>query len=126
MAAMLASCGSGGGFPDAAHTDGPGIGQFAIAWSLVDGGAQPITCAQAGATSMLTTITNQANGAQFSSMFACTLGSAVSGTLAASTYELRFSLLGASGTLATVASQTVVLTADHTTPLAPIQFVVTP
>jgi hypothetical protein len=123
---MLAACGSGGGIPDAAHTDGPGIGELSVAWSLVDGSAQPTTCEQAGATSVLTTIVDQTNGAQFSSTFACTLGSAVSGALTASTYELHFTLLGPSGTLATVAPQTVVLTADHTTQLALIQFVVAP
>jgi hypothetical protein len=126
VVAMLVSCGSGGGFPDAAHTDDPGIGEFSIAWTLVDGNAQPITCEQSSATSMLTTITNQANGGEFSSTFACTLGSAVSGALTASTYGLRFTLLGPSGTLATVAAQTVVLTADHTTPVGSVQFVVAP
>jgi hypothetical protein len=123
---MLAACGSGGGLPDAAHTDGPGIGAFSVAWSLVDSNAQSITCDQASAISVLTTIMDQANAALFSSTFACTLGSAVSGALTASTYELHFSLLGASGALATASPQTVILTADHPTQLAPIQFVVAP
>jgi hypothetical protein len=123
---MLAACGSGGGIPDAARSDGPGIGELSVAWSLVDGNAQPTTCEQAGATSIVVSIVDQTSAAQFSSTFACTLGTAVSGALTASSYELRFSLLGASGTLATASPQTVVVTADHTTQLAPIQFVVAP
>jgi hypothetical protein len=126
LVVVLAACGSGGGVPDAARTDGPGIGEFSVAWSLVDSHAQPITCEQAGAASMLTTITNQEDGAESSSTFACPLGSAVSGALTASTYELHFSLLGANGTLAMASPQTVILTADHPTPLAPIQFAVAP
>ena len=123
---MLAACGSGGGVPDAAQIDGPGIGEFSVSWSLVDGNMQPITCDQAGATGVLTTIKDQTTDALFSSTFACPLGSAVSGALTASTYELHFSLLGANGTLATASPQTVMLTADHPTQLAPIQFEVAP
>jgi len=122
----LAACGSGGGFPDAAHSDSPGVGEFSVAWSLTDRGAQPITCDQAGATSVLTNITNQMNGGLFSSTFDCKLGSAVSGALTPATYELRFTLLGANGALATASPQTVALTDEHTTQLGSVVFVVSP
>jgi hypothetical protein len=123
---MLAACGSGGGIPDAAHSDGPSIGEFSVSWSLVDNTGQPITCEQAGATGVLTTIKDQANDALFSSTFACPLGSAVSGALTGSTYELHFSLLGASGALATASPQTAIVTADHTTQLQALVFEVSP
>ena len=126
LVVLVAACGSGGGFPDAADRDSPGVATFSVAWSLVDANAQPETCDRAGATTVVAMISDQVSYAMYSSSFPCTPASAVSGALTASTYELRFTLIGPTVTLATGGPQTVILAGDHTTEVAPIVFAVSP
>ena len=121
---LLVAC-NGGGFPDApSEKPAPGDpGGFSVSWSITDAGGQPATCAQAKATSVSVGITDAVSMARASVTFDCGLGAAFSGALASSTYNVSFTLVDAQGTLATATTQTgVVVTANHTTQLAPVTF----
>jgi len=122
---LLAACGGSGGFPDAPPPPSNVPGTFAVAWSLVDGNNQPITCAQANATSVNVGAVDEATSARFPSSFNCTLGDAASGALAAAIYDMDFSLLGGTSIIATAPAQLgVSIGANQTTQLTPIVFVV--
>jgi len=119
LAVVLAACGSGGGFPDAPDVNpDPDPGTFGFSWMLTDATGHPTTCAQAGATVIRVSITDEATGDVDSALFACSLGDAVSGALFPSTYDLAFTLDGMTGALATAPTQTgVVIQSNRTTQL---------
>ena len=124
--AVVAACGGGGGFPDAAGSLPPvAPGTVAIDWTLSDGSNASISCDQAGATTVHVGIVDPASGAQFSASFPCDLGGGVTGALASTTYDLRFELLGSAGELATAAAQPgIVVRPDKTTSIGALSFVV--
>ncbi|MEO6776820.1 MAG: hypothetical protein ABI467_28040 [Kofleriaceae bacterium] len=124
VVAVLAGCGSGGGFPIDAVPVSHAPGMFALAWSLDAANAQPETCAQASATTVTVSIVDEASGAQFSAVFACGLATAVTGALFPATYDLAFSLVGATGVVATAPAQRgLTIVAMQTTSVPAIQFV---
>ena len=76
-----------GGIPDAPPVIPHDPGTFAVAWSITASG-QVTTCMQANATTVQVGIVDVESGAESSSSFDCTLGTAISGGLFASTYNL--------------------------------------
>jgi hypothetical protein len=121
---MVAACGSGGGFPDASDSPSRNPGTFTLSWVLKTSNQQVRTCAQAGATTVRVNIADRATGEHASTSFACTLGTAASGALFPSTYDLGFDLLGSAGTIQTAPAQAAVILADQATPLNPVVFLV--
>lgn len=126
VAALVCACGSGGGFPDARPSEPPpNPGTFAVDWTIVDSAQNPLTCAQASATTVVVSIHDSVTGASFSSPFNCNLGGAISGSLPPSNYDLAFTLTGTSGTLATAPAQNdVIIESDKTTRVMAVTFVV--
>ena len=86
--------------------------------------SQQITCAQASATIVRVNIADAASGEHASASFACSLGTAVSGALFPSTYNLSFELLGAAGTITTAPPQTAMVLPNQTTQLGLAVFLV--
>lgn len=89
---------------------------------LTTSNQQVLTCAQAGATTVRVNIADRTSGEHASAPFACTLGTAVSGALFPSTYDLGFDLLGAAGTITSAPPQAAVIRADDTTQLDLVVF----
>jgi len=114
----LAACGDGGGFPDAAYHPPPLPGMFTASWTITQGGAAA-TCAQVNATSVLARIVDATSGSDFSTTFACSLGSAVSGALAPSTYNVTYTLLNGSAVLGTATMVGSVTISSNMTTAAP-------
>jgi hypothetical protein len=122
--AACGSCGSGGGFPDSGAPPPVDPGTFAISWVLTDTSGQPISCTDAGATTVHVGITQASNGEQFSTSFECGLGAAVSGELFVASYDLDFTLLDATATITTAPGQTATIQSDRAVSIGPITFVV--
>ncbi len=123
---LVAACGGGSGFPDASDAAVQvDPGSFSLSWSLTSASGQALTCAQANAVTVHVGITDHASGDRSSASFNCGNGVAVSGAVFASTYDVSFTLLDMSAaTLATAATQTVVVQPDRTTQADPVVFVV--
>ena len=124
---LLAACGDGGGFPDAPVMMPPqNPGTIAVTWKLVDSLQQPTTCTAANAARVVVNIVQEGTAAQFGQTFPCSLGTAVSGSLATATYDLSFSLDDGSGSVITTAMpQTgIAVTPDQTTDVGQIVFTV--
>ena len=101
-------------------------GTIAVTWTLLDSLQQPTTCTAAGATSVVVGIVEEGTGGGFGQTFPCSLGTAVSGSLATASYDLSFSLYDGSGSLITSAMQQtgVSVTPDHTTDVGQVVFTV--
>lgn len=122
---LLAACGSGGGFPDAPRpADAAVPGTFAMSWTITSmATSMTESCMQAGATQVLVGLTEETRGDAFSQPFACSLGSAASGSITAGTYDFTFALAGANGVITMAGSQTgVAIQSQKTAQLMPVVF----
>jgi hypothetical protein len=122
---VLAACGGGGGFPDAAQSDGPPAptGLFSVMWSIVDENNQPITCERVAGSTMTVLARNQAFGSGAPVVFTCATGMGTSQGMVPGTYEMDFELTSPFGLLARGVRQVPVrIDANTTTELAPVRF----
>jgi hypothetical protein len=128
LLALLCSCGSGDGFPDAfaPPPPPPKPGTFSVRWTLMSTSAAMVqTCAQANATKVTVGITDEKTSDHSSISFDCGLGDALSGDLAVGTYDLTYTLLGTAGTIATGTPQMgIAITSNGTTPVTDVVFTV--
>ena len=123
--ALLAACGSGGGFPDAPRAiDAAAPGNFSVMWTIDDAAMQPVTCMQASATTVLVSLHETTTGSAFGQTFGCPLGLADSGSIPIGHYDFKFTLLSGSTQLATAPDQTnIAIQPAQTAQLAPLLFV---
>lgn len=99
---LLASCGGGGGFPDAPPIDSPAPkGTFDLAWTLKDTGGNAITCDQIGAQTVTVLTRNRAVQGGSTEVFTCGTFMGVSQGLTAGTYDMDFELDGLGGAVGT-------------------------
>ncbi|HEU0031570.1 MAG TPA: hypothetical protein VFQ53_13115 [Kofleriaceae bacterium] len=126
LAALVGSCGGGGGFPvDAAPDSPPPGGRLSLAWSLTDTAAQPITCGQVGGQVVTLILHNRAIQGASTEVFGCTTGSGDTLPVLPGTYDVSFELNGMVGLLATAPPQmAIVVESNKTTALAPVTFAV--
>jgi hypothetical protein len=124
LLALLAACGSGGGFPDAPSIpDAAAPGSFRLDWSIVDAQSKPKTCANANATSVIVSLHEETTGGALSASFHCDAGSGISGAVPIGTYDLGFTLVGIGTNVATATAQNgVIVQSNKTTQLAPVVF----
>lgn len=125
--ALVAACGSGGGFPDARpEPDATPLGTFSVDWSLVkmaDG--SPLTCDPIGAQAVTLVLRNRAFDGGFTEVFSCNTKMGTTPGVPIGTYDVNFELNGISGLIATAAEQRgLVVTAGANTPLQPVTFTV--
>lgn len=122
----LAACGGGGGFPPDAGPDAPTPGgRFQLAWSVTDTAAAPIACGQVGAQVVTIALRNLSAAGGLTEAFTCNSGMGTSSPIPPGFYELRFSLNGLAGELATAPSQiNVEIKANETTVVTPVTFAV--
>ncbi len=131
LAAGMVSCGSGGGFPDAAVIDAPPPpGRFTLQWTLTDTNGAQITCDQVGAQSVTVLLRNRAVQGGSTQVFTCAGGSGMSEELSPGIYDLSFQLIGTGGNppdglIATSAMQMgIVVPSGGSIQLAPLAFAV--
>ena len=125
--ASVASCGDGGGFPDAPLPDGPPpTGTFSLAWSLTDEGGAAITCDQVGAQTVTAVLRNPAVQVGSTEVFSCNTGSGMSPGIAPGNYQIDFELNGSTTTpvIKTAPRQDIVIKSNENTPLMPLTFAV--
>jgi len=124
----LAACGGGGGFPTDSQPDNMPVigGRFELAWSITDVAANPIPCAQIGATFVTVTLRNRAVQGASTEVFSCSSGTATSLlTFTPGLYDLSFVLGGNSVLIGTApAVQGVEITSGGTVTINPITFAV--
>jgi hypothetical protein len=120
------ACGSGGGFIDAPQPPPqPDPGTLSVTWKLTDANGNAMMCSQVNATTVVVDPKDSTTGSSFSASFACGLGEAISGSLPAATYDIRFYLTNSQGQLASATAQMgVVIQPDMTTKLMPVTFIV--
>src|SRR5688500_7320230 len=125
---VLAACGGGGGFPDAAPSDDARpSGTFSVAWSVVDQDNQPISCERIAGQVMTVIGRNLAHASGQTHPFTCSTGMGTSQGLVPGDYEFDFELTGTFGLLATSARQAPVEDrAGANTELAPVTFQIEP
>lgn len=126
LSLVLAACGGGGGFPDAAVAGdaaaGP-TGTFSVSWSVTDQNNQPITCERVAAQSMTVLTHNLAIEGGQTQPFTCSTGTGTSQALEAGTYEMNFELAGIFGIVSTGTKQAPVeIKANENIELAPVAF----
>ncbi|MBP9086232.1 MAG: hypothetical protein KBG15_08935 [Kofleriaceae bacterium] len=99
----LASCGSGGSFPDAPAKDAPPpTGTISASWSIQSTAATPLTCAQVQGVLVTATIENIDAVGGTAELFTCNDGMGTSGPLTPGNYRMRLALNGSGGELAQV------------------------
>jgi hypothetical protein len=122
LAIAVAGCSGGSGFPDAGEMDAPPpTGKFSVTWTIADG-AQPLTCDEVGGLVVSIEVTSPAIGGGFVEAFTCGLGTNLSRAVPVGVYDLNFELVGRSGTLGTLPSQRVMVSADSVTPVTALLF----
>jgi len=124
--ALLAGCGSGGGFPDAKPIDTPPpTATFTLTWAVDDASSQPVACDRIGAVSVTVLAHNRAFDGGTTEVFTCATGMGQSQALPPGTYDFDFQLTSLGGMLATAPAQHgVELTAGQNTSLMPLTFMV--
>jgi len=122
--ALLAACGSGGGFPDAKPIDTPPpTATFTLAWTVNDANSQPVACDKIGAGAVTVLAHNRAFDGGTTEVFTCATGMGESQALPPGTYDFDFQLTSVGGTLATAPAQHgVELAAGQNTALMPLTF----
>jgi hypothetical protein len=123
MVAMAACEGTGGA--TAALSTSACPGSVSLAWSITSASGQPLTCAQAGATSVALRLLSRTGGAPVFTAFPCT-GSPGTANIAPGLYDAAIELHDASGgRLATAPPQTsVAIAIGRTKVLTPVTFTV--
>jgi hypothetical protein len=127
MLLVCGSCGSGGGFPDAAPPDSPPPpGAFHVTWSVSDTSGNPISCDTIGGFAMTATLVDHAVIGGSTQVFTCSSGGGSSQAVDPGTYDIAFELDGAKGVvLATAPTQkNVVIGPGKTVELTPLAFAV--
>lgn len=121
---LVAACGSGGGFPDAAvHDTVPPTGTFSATWSVTDPSSGSVACDKIGAQTVTVLAHNRGVDGGLSEVFSCATGSGMSEGLLPGTYDLRFELDGPAGVIATAPQQLgVEIPPGGNTALAPLTF----
>jgi hypothetical protein len=126
VSAFAAGCDcNGGGFPaDARMIDAPAArGTVSLAWSLTDLTGQAITCDDVGASFVSLELRRQASVQGAVASFSCANSPSTSQPIEVGTYEVRFELRGQALTPVAAAPQnSVVITRDQNTELAPVTF----
>lgn len=105
LVAMVAACGSGGGFPDAPVADAAIPGTFSLDWVVTDEGDRAIDCDVIGANSVTVLAHNRAFSGGETQVFSCRTGTGVSQALTPGTYDFEFQLVGDSDVIATAPAQ---------------------
>ena len=101
LAWALASCGSGGSFPDAPDKDAPPpTGTISTSWSIQSNAATPLSCTQVQGVLVTATIENIDAVGGTTELFTCNDGMGTSEPLAPGNYRMRLSLNGSAGELA--------------------------
>lgn len=124
---LLAGCGSGGGFFDAAVREDviPPGGTFSAQWMVTDLGGSPIECPKIGGQFMTVLLRNRALPIGEAEVFGCSSLSGQSKVVPAGIYDIRFELSGVAGVLATAPEQMAIeIKSNENTPLAPLVFAV--
>ncbi|MEJ7601409.1 MAG: hypothetical protein WKG01_26130 [Kofleriaceae bacterium] len=124
---LLAACGSGGGFIDAAERDDapPPGGTFSAQWTVTDADGMPVGCSQIGGQFVTVTLRNRATPFGTNQVFSCTSLGGQSPVVDVGIYDMRFELSGTTGVLATSVEQLgVEIVSAQNTPLAPLTFAV--
>ena len=99
----LASCGSGGSFPDAPAKDAPPpTGTISATWAIQSNTATPLTCAQVQGVLVTATIENIDAAGGTTELFTCNDGAGTSEPLTPGNYRIRLALNGSAGELAQV------------------------
>jgi hypothetical protein len=121
---LCASCGGGGGFPDARPVDTPPTAKFSLTWSVVDQNSQPLPCSRIDAQNMTVLEHNKAFVGGDTQIFTCNSGSGTSQDVYAGVFDFDFELSSATfGLLATAPSQkSVDVPAGAVTPLSALTF----
>lgn len=123
----VASCGDGGGFPDARQPDGPlPTGTFSLAWTVTDENGGAVTCDQIGALTVTAVLRNPAVQGGSTEVFNCSTGSGTSPGIAPGNYQIDFELNGSTAVpvIETAPRQDIVVKSNENTPLMPISFAV--
>jgi hypothetical protein len=119
----LASCGGGGGFPDAPGIDASPTGTFSSTWSVIDTANQPLACERIAGLTMTVLAHNKAFEGGSTQIFSCATGMGTSQAMIAGIYDLAFQLSGTFGLLDTAVPQDgVVIEAGANTVLSPVTF----
>lgn len=123
LLAMVACDGAGGAVAAATATACPG--SVSLAWSIASASGQPLTCAQAGATSVALRLQNRSGGTPVFTAFPCA-NSPGTANVTPGLYDVAIELHDASGArLATSSPQTSVAVAiGRTKVLTPVTFAV--
>lgn len=121
--ALLAACGDGGGFPDAAIPDAPPTGTFSLTWSVVDHNNAALACDRIAAQSMTVLTHHKGFDGGSTQIFTCKEGAGGSQAVYAGPYDMNFELSGTFGLLARGAAQTnVEVPAGGNVQLDPVTF----
>lgn len=126
--ALLAGCGSGGGFPDAAsqQDDAPVVlGNFMLTWSILDSNSgSAVTCTAVGAQNVTVAAKDLIGTNDFGESFICSGGAGISMKFIPSTFDFNVSLVDGSGNVLAQGSaqDSVVIQPNLTTQLAPETF----
>lgn len=105
LIAVVAACGSGGGFPDARVTDATIPGTFSIDWVVTDEADRSVACDSISANSVTVLAHNRAFVGGSTQVFSCRTGSGVSEALPPGLYDFVFQLVGQNGEIATAPEQ---------------------
>jgi hypothetical protein len=127
LSGLLAGCGSGGGFFDAAVREDavPPGGTFSAQWMVTDTGGAPIECTKIGGQFVTVLMRNRALPIGEAEVFGCASLSGQSKVVPAGIYDIRFELSGIAGVLAMAPEQMAVeIKSQENTVLAPLTFAV--
>jgi hypothetical protein len=126
---LVASCGSGGGFPDARPIDvAPPKGTFSLAWTVTDANGAAITCDQLGANTVTVITHNRDVDGASTQVFVCRTLMGMSSGLDPGTYDMDFELDGDAGMIPPTpvipTQHGIVIQSEQNVPLAPLVFAV--
>lgn len=99
----------------------PPSGKFSVSWTIADE-ARTVSCDEVGALVVSIEITSPALGGGFVEAFTCGPGINSSRSLPVGLYDLNFELVGRSGSLGTLPSQRLMVSADAVTEAQPLRF----
>jgi hypothetical protein len=121
----MVACEGSGGTSTAALANSPCPGSVSLAWSLTSASGQPLTCAQAGATSVALRLQSRTGGTPVFTAFPCANSPGIT-NVAPGLYDVTIELRNATGErLATAPPQTSVAVAvGRTKVLTPVTFAV--
>jgi len=126
-ASLLAGCGGGGGFADAAVDEPPPAdGTVSLQWTVKDAQGNTVPCSDINAQAVTLTLRNTGAQGGSTEVFGCSSTNGQSPGYAPGTYRIDFELTGAVGTLSTAPQQMIVIKSGQNTALTPIDFVVDP